>query len=741
MPPKINLNNNNQIIDYYNNLNFTQEQIKKYIDEYIFEEATKQKKSYQYIYNNQFKDVHHLPDIMKHKFYYEPYGYISKIIKDADLINSDPDYYINTFLTKIEDLKKMVEITSYLYYNDDCQINDNSFDALEYHLKKRLKLKNRLYDKIGAPPIDKIKKQLLYGLPSLEKIKPGESQCHHFILNTPTMLWSHKLDGVSCMAIYKHGKLIDLCTRGDGKMGGGIIALASYLNIPQKIVHKGTFVVRGELILAKDKWVKYKQNFTNARSFVVAQTNTMTLSSYLPDIDFIAYQVMNNNNQKMTPFDGLQQLINLGFHVVKHDIINNAKLYDIMSLYINERQHSYYNIDGLVLTKNEPLEAIKLLQPNDEVTSPTYSMAFKMMLEEQKRSTEVLNVEWNISRYGRYVPVVIYKAVYINGVRLHRATGHNANHIKQYHIGLTTPINVSRSGDVIPAIDFKSIVVDQTIQPIYPDDKYKWHWDKINIVLDDIDSNKEVQIKRILFFFKTIGLEQFGDKTAEKFFDNGLTTPEMIINAKIPDFMKMKGIGKKKAEKYYNDIRKIMQTCSPDRLIVASSTYHNKFISRQLLKMLLNDIPNILELTKEEILYYFKHHRIAGFGPVKINIVANNIPLIKQYLDSFAKEDLVKAIGYYNDKKLKLKDDGYNKMIEGKKFILTNFINDNYEFEDYILDHQGEIVDTVTKDVVAIINGNPQDISKKMVEGSKLNIPIYTFDEFMIQFNCKNYKI
>ena len=730
MPPKQKITFDNQmIIQYMSQYQLTKEIVSKYIDEYIFEEALKLNKSYQFVYDHQLKN--NLPDIMKHKVYYEPYGWLSKRIKDAELINQDPDHYINTYLTKTEDLKKLVEIASYLYHNYDCNLTDNSYDALEYHLKKRLKLKNRLYDKIGAPPIDKIKKKLLHGMPSLDKIKPGQFKCHQFISTTKTMLWSLKLDGISCMIIYKNGKVFEVTTRGNGTIGGNITPLSSHLNIPQKIVHKGTFVVRGELILPKEKWIKYNQEFTNPRSFVNAQINTTIISPYLNDIHFVAYQVMNNNNQKMLPSYGLKQLTKLGFQIVHHGLLDQPTLYTIMQLYIDERKTASYVIDGLVLTKNEECDAIKPLQPNDVVSSPTYSFAFKMLLEEQIRSTEVTNVEWNISRYGKYIPVVIYKAVYIDGVRLHRATGHNANHIKKYNVGLTTPVKVHRSGDIIPQIKYEDIVVDQTIQPIYPDHQYQWHWDKLHIVLDDIDNNPYVQIKRILFFFKTIGLEQFGEKTAEKFHHIGLTTPELIIKADVKTFTKIKGIGIKKAQKYYDNIREIMKTCPPDRLVVASSTYQNKFISRPLLKLLLNKIPNILDLSTDDIKKYFKTHKIVGFGPVKINIVATNIPLIRQYLDSFAKEDLIKSIGFYNDKQQQLEQKGYNELIKNKKFVMTGFLNDDYEFEDYIYDHQGEFVDKVTKDITAIINGNAQNISSKMMEGSKLNIPILTLDEFI----------
>src|SRR5207253_3507548 len=78
-------------------------------------------------------------------FYLEPYGCLPRIIKDAEKINEDPDKYVKEYLGKTEDLEKLVKIASYLYHNyDGGGLTDNSFDALEYHLKKKIKLKGRL---------------------------------------------------------------------------------------------------------------------------------------------------------------------------------------------------------------------------------------------------------------------------------------------------------------------------------------------------------------------------------------------------------------------------------------------------------------------------------------------------------------------------------------------------------------------------------------------------------------------
>lgn len=468
MPPKKNIlsSTDDRIVCYYaSQYDMNNNLVIKKIDEHVTAEAHRLKKSYQYIYQNHFTNVTHLNQLPHFKdltmknnnqVYYEPYGFISKVIQDADLINEDPDDYIMNFLKNTSDLKKLVDIASYLYHNyEGGGLTDNSFDALEYHLRKKLKLENKSYDEIGAMPVDKIKKQLAYGMPSLTKIKPGESKCHTFLSSCQTTdcLWMHKLDGISCMATYLDGQLVELNTRGNGTIGGDITHLATPLRIQQTINHQGLLVVRGELIMNKTNWEKYKGDYCNPRALVSGKVNAGTISPVLNDIDFIIYEMMNDNDHLLPlPIDQLKTLSTLGFQIVQHGMLKQPTLFQVMQLYMNERNECGCHIDGLVLKLNQQKQSSCLLNDNSVVKSPVDVVAFKMTLEKQIRTTKVTGVEWNITRYGRYFPTVCYKPIYIDGNRCHRASGHNANHIKKWSLGKNTQIDIVRSGMSSPSL-------------------------------------------------------------------------------------------------------------------------------------------------------------------------------------------------------------------------------------------------------------------------------------------------
>jgi len=408
-----------------------------------------------------------------------------------------------------------------------------------------------------------------------------------------------------------------------------------------------------------------------------------------------------------------------------------------MEFYKKKRIESKYYIDGVVLTVDDVENASIPLKDGDSVANPTNSVAFKMILEEQVRNTKVINVEWNISRYGRYTPVAIYESVYIDGVRMTRATGHNAIHIQDWSMGKGTQIKIVRSGDVIPQI--KDVIIDKNIIPIFPltkiDSGYEWHWEKSDIVLNVIEGNRKVLIKRIVHFFETIGVPKLREKTAEKMYDADMKTPESIVKSSVENMTKIKGIGKKTAQFFYDKIREILVVTPPDRFLAASTTFKTG-LGKKLLKQVFRAFPDILNMKEDQIRNLLTTHKLPGIGPTRINSLSKNIPEFRAYLDSFAKSDVDKAINYYVNKLKELKAKGYNPMISKQKFVLTGFKNiKDYDFEDYIYDHNGDFASTVTSDVSAVICGNVMDITKKMTTASELGVLVFSLQEFVEKYN------
>jgi DNA ligase (NAD+) len=454
------------------------------------------------------------------------------------------------------------------------------------------------------------------------------------------------------------------------------------------------------------------------------------------DLSFIAYEIMTFGNNTETPeaTKSFSILNALGFEVVDSGFLATPTIFDIITLYKSKRESSLYSIDGLVLSLNIPKPPIK-----QGVINPTHTVAFKMRLEEQIRKTKVLNVEWNISRYGRLVPVVSYESVYVDGIRMHRASGHNAAHIRDWSLGKGSIIKVVRSGDVIPTII--DCEVNEAIEPIFPNLIPSWHWKGNDIYLDDIDGNRTVQIMRMNHFFATIGVPRLREKTLEKLWNFGLKDIKAITNAKPTDFIKIKGIGKKSAEGHYRNIHEVMRKTRLDRFIpaVTSTTLG---IGRKLVKQLMRYHPSILEDEEDVIRRMLTKKKIPGFGPKRIESVASNIPKFKEFLFSLNEEDIKYAIKQDKEQRERIKAVGYNQKIRGKMFVTTGFFGHmDIELEDYIYDNLGNFSDLVTSGTTAVIAANLLSSSKKMVAALQLNIPVLSLQEFVKSFDIPYAKL
>jgi DNA ligase (NAD+) len=666
-----------------------------------------------------------------------------RFFADANIMNEDPDKYLIGMPT--DKLMELVKLASYLYYNyEGGGITDNTFDAFEYTLNKRLKIKGRRYEKIGAEPVEKIRVKLPYAMPSLDKVKPGSRELLNFLdtvrsQKTP-LWWSSKLDGVSAMLVYVNGVLKEMYTRGDGQIGGDVTYLKGIINVPETLNNKHTLVIRGEFIISKSKWEKYNLSYTNPRAFVSAKINSGFLSTGLNDIDFVAYYIIDTSNVPELTNKLDQQLHRLkqwGFNVVDNGLMDEFTVFDLIVLYESQRKKSMYNIDGLVIGGN-------ILTFEDNINkNPRNRVAFKMKLQEQIRHSRVINVEWNVTRYGRMVPVCIFETVYVDGVRMHRASAFNAAHVKDWSLGKGTAIKVIRSGDVIPTI--LDVDTDRGIKPLYPHpiapgalglDK-GWHWSRSDIVVNDIDNNRNVQLRRSYHFFKTLGVSRLGEKTLEKLWDSGMRSIKAITNAKASDFIKIKGIGKKLADTLYENIHTTMRKTRLDRYIPASTTLQLG-IGRKLIKQLLNYHPTLMNDSPATLATMLLKKEIPGIGKKRIKNIVDNITKFKEFLYSLNKDDLEFAIKHDQERISNIMTRGYNNKIRGKTFIFTGFYGKiDYDLEDYIYDNFGSLGTTVDVNTETVVSANLVDVTNKMLTAEKYGVKVLSIEEFITNYDIK----
>ncbi|MFS8160645.1 MAG: helix-hairpin-helix domain-containing protein [Candidatus Roizmanbacteria bacterium] len=347
-------------------------------------------------------------------------------------------------------------------------------------------------------------------------------------------------------------------------------------------------------------------------------------------------------------------------------------------------------------------------------------------MEQQIRTTKIIDVKWQISRHGRYVPVAVFEPVYIEGRRLRRATAHNARKcVKDWQLTVGTKVKVTASGGIIPQI-IEIVERDEDQEVILPDNTYAWSWQGIDIVLDDIEGCPEVQMKRQVHFFDTLAIPGIREGMIKRMNDGGLTTLQAILTATKADLLKINGIGPKKSTSFYDSIRQRISHAKLYRLMLASNCFP-KGMGKAFLRQIAVEIPTFLSDASEPRKLKGKLLKLSGIGQKRADYFLEGLEKFTEFLQDYPNVEENNQ-QYFAD----LAEHGYNEKVEGNEFVFTELEDD--DLEGYILDHQGIIAKVVSKNTTAIITGNILSMTTKRKDGLKYKVPVYTSTEFKALF-------
>ena len=639
--------------------------------------------------------------------------------EDFKPIIDDPEAF--AALLDVDQLEKLITQLNDLYHNEGITyIPDQTFDALVWCLKKR-KPKD-VENPVGAIPRERFRDELPMFAPSLDKIKIGKGLVGFLSYGLPISA-TEKLDGVSGIIEYQDGIPINVYLRGNGKTGSNISHVLDYIDIPQLRNHDN-MIVRGEFVMKKEVWNdKYSsdprsKSFTTSRNFVCGKLNSGTGNIALQDIDFVAYDVMHIGQGDHLPkhSECLTILEDEGFKIVGRKEGKKFLTTDIVQWYYNQRQHSEYPIDGIVLNHD-----VERTAPS-ELKNPSDAVAFKTDLEEQMRITEVVAVDWRPSAYGFMIPVVQYKPVFIEGRRFTKATATNARRcVNEWKIGPGSVVKVTASGGVIPRI---VEVLEESKEPYLPPKTPEWKWEGCNIVLCDIEGNPIVKLKRLVKFFETTGIPGIRAGMLTRMIEGGLENLQDILHASAQRLMQCKGIGPKLSAKYRHGIETLLPKTKLYRLMYASGCFP-RGMGKGTLRMVITHIPNFL--TEERLRLHDRVKSLYGIGPVKTKQFLEGLEKFKRFIEDFP--TVVENNRAYFEE---LHRKGFNPKINGKKFVFTNL--ENPDLEDYIYDHRGSLEKAITEETCAVITGNPLELSTKTKDAQKMKIKVYTVLEFKQEF-------
>ena len=616
------------------------------------------------------------------------------------------DYFNNANLDELHKLKLYADD---MYYNkgEESGLGDYQYDML----KETLEYRDPDYIvPIGAKIREgENRKELPFWLGSMDKFKPEDKEDIERWNNkniSSQYILEDKLDGVSCLVVIKKGK-IKLYTRGDGIVGADISYLSQYFDTLPRNLNNLDINIRGELIMPVNIFnKKYKDKYANPRNMVAGQIGAKKIREGLKDIKFIAYEIVGNSLMDK-PTDQLNYLDSLGFTTVRYKIIDKITIDNLIQTLLLFKSKNNFEIDGIIVQPND--KYIRNLKGN-----PSYAFAFKMRLSNNIIEAKVVDVLWNVSKWGKIKPRIKIKPIHLGGVKITYTTGFNGKYIYNNKIGNGAIINITRSGDVIPYI---LEVVKQAEEPSMPDIPWSWNKSGVDVIVQEY--GQTMCIKLIHGFFDKLNIKFLGEKTIEKLYEGGLDTLLKIIGASKEDIEKIDGLADVGSSRIYKNIKNGMKNLKIPIVLGASGIFGFGMGSKRITK-LFDDIPNILEdskkMTKEEI--YNKIMKVEGFSNITTQNIVNNIEWAIKFINAL-------SIFATFEKKENIKKDLVNitVVITGSRKHIQK------EMEDF-KNRGGKITGSVANKTTYVVSGDkPGD--NKIKDANRLDIPIISIPEFL----------
>jgi DNA ligase (NAD+) len=603
----------------------------------------------------------------------------------------------------IEELKNKISEANKAYREGSAIMSDQEWDNLVEKLAE-LSPNDELLEEIGHQVDSTRKVKLPIEMASMNKIKSMEdlsdwSRLKNIPTNTIVVI-TPKYDGLSlCVDELSN----NAWTRGDGTFGQKSDSHYSLMNnqLSNNQVFSYTY---GEVMMSKKTFIdKYSNDFANPRNLVAGLLNSKEASESLKDCDYIKYGAIQSKNQFQTKKQILDELnsgqeIKVPYHITRLSDITEDLLLDLFKEYSEE-----YEIDGLIIEVND-LNQQLVLGRETSTNNPTWARAFKHPNFEQSVETEVIDIEWNISKNSLLKPVAIVKPVNIDGVVVSRCTLNNARFVKEMNIGIGSVVVIKRSGMVIPKI-VKVIKEVEFNEPIIEGLDIKWDVSGIELVV--LNETPEQAIKNNISFFEIIGTENIGEGVIKNLYDFGFKTIKDILNLTKEDLEKLDGFGKRKAKIIHDSIKKSTKNIKLSKLQHATNIFTGLGSKKLDLLEHFKKKPTIEEVIK-----------IEGFAEKSA----------KSYIEGYDKffnfiKDLPVTI-QENTEYIKTSNE-----LEGMVIVFTGI---RLKDEQLIAESKGaKFVNSVSKNTTHLVCKDPSGVSSKLEKARLLGVKIISVDEFL----------
>lgn len=415
-------------------------------------------------------------------------------------------------------LEDKIKLEAQKYYTDGSNsVTDEEFDEMVEELKRQNPDSELLKTGWGydvnkdTTPGEKVAHK--YGeAGSLEKARIWKEIPNN--MKDKNVYVSLKLDGLSVVAYYEHGRLIRALTRGDGFIGIDITNKLGGRCIPNQIDTDFTGAVRGEIIMPYNNFEKFKNvhpEAKNPRNSTVGLIGANEVSEDLNYLRVYMYTMFASESEYPESMTDVVQWVEEYFDYTAPYIVAEIKEDSYYSTLeeIHERWEERTNLpnDGLVLT----------VGINQELSGYIFYDAIAFKFPAEDKITEVEDVLWEMSKTGYYVPRVKVRPVDLSGATVTYATAFNAKYIQDNQIGKGTKIRLTRSGEVIPYIKEVLEATGAQMPDTCPECEERLYWNGVHLTCINLNCPNMIRQDLLAWINNVAPLDDFGDTLRLKY--------------------------------------------------------------------------------------------------------------------------------------------------------------------------------------------------------------------------------
>lgn len=659
--------------------------------------------------------------------------------------------------TKMEKLSSLIEYHNHKYFvNRESEIEDSVFDQLVKQLKfLENKYPQYMDDNSPTQKVGEVIENNTFQTVKHKKRMPSLGKAMNVVElydfadkliddGVEDYVIEPKIDGLALELRYEKGFLVQAITRGDGEKGDDITQTALTIkDAPKKLSSNYTGEVRGEAYMKKSDFLAYNktrelmglQTYANTRNLASGILKRKEVTEENSLISFLAYGIVDEDNEYDLYSDGIEKLDELGFNtslLVMSKEMTNYKLkfkkdFDrttlmklletIVESWTELRPKLDFDIDGLVLKANRISDQEDL---GETQHSPNWATAFKFPAEEAVST--LLDVVWTMGNKGNITPNARIEPVDLVGVTVSNVTLHNLEELKRLDIKIGDQIVVSRRGDVIPKIessikelrtgDEKEIVIPTNC----PSDNVPTVIDGAFLRCSNGDECEHMKFAKVQNFIVSMEIDELGPSIIEKMLDAGIIKDLTdLYDVKAEQIEILERMGKRSANKIVNNIQASRN--QPLHRVIAGLTIKNVSDSKPKdLADKYKSLEMLMNCTMEDL------QSIPGIGPKTSNFIYSWMQKDKNKEIVYKLIDM--NIGHYEEQVFaseKLKD---------KIFCFTGSMVSykRKELEDMVVDNGGTI-GGVNKKLTYLVAGDRS--GSKLDKADSLNIPVITESKFL----------